>query len=92
MKECKVIQAQAKAMKATYESARTGYRPRGKGKNKCSVAADEEVNAMVKAAVKAALKKKNKAGEAEEGQEKDDLYNFDGLAINNKESSKSDSD
>ena len=47
---------------------------------------------MVKAAVKAALKKKNKAGEADEGQDKADLYNFDGLAINNKDSSDSDSD
>ena len=92
MEEYKVMQAQAKAMKATYESARTGYRPRGKGKNKHSTAAIEEVNTMVKAAVKAALKKKNKAGEADKGQEKDDLYNFDGLNIKNNDSIDLDSD
>ena len=50
------------------------------------------MNAIVKAAVKASLKKKKKASKAPEGQEKDDLYNFDGLAINNQESSDSNSD
>ena len=61
------MQAQAKAMKATYESARTGYRPRGKGRNKRSTATKQEVNAIIKAAVKATLTKKNKVSEAKEG-------------------------
>ena len=83
------MQAQAKRMKAVHESARSGYGPRGKGKNKRRNSSDEEVNAIVKKAIKSVLKRKKKAPEAEK-KEEDDLYNFDDLAINS--SSGEDSD
>ena len=75
------MQAQAKRMKAARESARSGYGPRGKGKNKRGNSSDEEVNAIVKKAVKSVLKRKKKASEGDK-EEEDDLYNFDDLAIN----------
>ena len=75
------MQAQAKRMKAAHEASRSGYRPRGKGNKKRGSSSDEEVNALVKSAVKVALKHKKKAFEDNKGEE-DDLYNFDDLAIN----------
>ena len=60
MEECKVMQAQAKRMKATYESACSGHRPRSKGKNKCRKSSDKGVNVIIKAATKTALKRKKK--------------------------------
>ena len=81
MEECKVMQAQAKRMKAAHESACSGYGPRGKGKNKRGNSSDEEVNAIVKEAVKSVLKRKKKAPGADKDEE-DNLYNFDDLAIN----------
>ena len=87
MEECKVMQAKAKAMKATYESACPGYKPKGKGINKCSAASSEEVNAIVKAVMKASRKKKNKAVNAKDEGADEDLYNFDGLNIDNDNSS-----
>lgn len=38
---------------------------------------------MVKEAMKASLKKKNSSRETQEEEKKDDLYNLDGLSINN---------
>ena len=89
MEECKVMQAQAKRMKAAHEASCSRYRPRGKGNKKRGSSSDEEVNALVKLAVKAALKLKKKASEADKD-EGDDLYNFDDLAINESSGSESD--
>ena len=75
------MQAQAKRMKAAHEASRSGHRPRSKGNKKRGSSSDEEVNVLVKLAVKAALKRKKKASEADKDEE-DDLYNFDDLAIN----------
>ena len=81
MEECKVMQAQAKRMKAAHETAPSGYRPRFKGKNKRGNSSDEEVNAIVKEAVKLVLKRKKKSSEGDK-EEEEDLYNFDDLVIN----------
>ena len=75
------MQAQAKRMKAAHESARSGYGPRGKGNKKRGGSSEEEVKALMKSAVKAALKHTEKASEADKDEE-DDLYNFDDLSIN----------
>ena len=75
MEECKVMQAQAKRMKTAHESACSRYRPRGKGNKKRGSSSDEEVNALVKLAVKAALKRKKKAPEGNKDEE-DDFYNL----------------
>ena len=75
------MQAQAKRMKATHKSACSRHRPRVKGKNEHGSSSDKKVNALIKSAVKAALKRKKKASEADKDEE-DNLYNFDDLLIN----------